>query len=208
MNYAPDQRHGTGASYGAPQSAQQNPPMQTSPMQTPSMHAPQQASGSRPPVTYGQAVKLFYKNYACFNGRANRGEFWYALLHRLIVVGILGLLMMVCGIGMSIGADKRCNASGACTVVAWQPLGVISMVGLIAAAVALTIYALATLIPDLAVTARRLHDTGRSALWLLLTFVQPLGLILLVLMAGGSSPKGEQYDQQQPQPKGIADLKK
>ncbi|MET9955875.1 DUF805 domain-containing protein [Streptomyces sp. NPDC006339] len=46
------------------------------------------------------------------------------------------------------------------------------------------IYALATFLPSLGVTVRRLHDTGRSGWWILISLV-PLvgGIILLVFLA-------------------------
>jgi uncharacterized membrane protein YhaH (DUF805 family) len=45
------------------------------------------------------------------------------------------------------------------------------------------VYALGVLIPGVAVTVRRLHDTNRSAWWLLILLVPGLGaLILLVFM--------------------------
>lgn len=31
-------------------------------------------------VTFTQAIQLFYQRYAQFQGRANRSEFWYAML--------------------------------------------------------------------------------------------------------------------------------
>lgn len=31
----------------------------------------------RPHVDFGRAVKLFFKNYAVFNGRASRSEYWW-----------------------------------------------------------------------------------------------------------------------------------
>lgn len=58
------------------------------------------------------------------------------------------------------------------------------------------IYVLATLLPALAVTVRRLHDTGRSGWWYLISLV-PLvgGIILLVFLvsagATGSNSYGE-----------------
>jgi uncharacterized membrane protein YhaH (DUF805 family) len=42
-----------------------------------------------------------------------------------------------------------------------------------------TIVALAVFIPNLAVTVRRLHDTGRSGWWLLIVFVPVIGAIIL-----------------------------
>lgn len=50
------------------------------------------------------------------------------------------------------------------------------------------IYVLATFLPSLAVSVRRLHDTGRRAWWLLLVFV-PFGighLVLLIFFLMGS----------------------
>lgn len=48
-----------------------------------------------------------------------------------------------------------------------------------------TIFVLATFIPALAVTVRRLHDTSRSGWWILIAFVPIIGgiwlLVLLVL---------------------------
>lgn len=44
------------------------------------------------------------------------------------------------------------------------------------------IYSLILLLPSLAVTARRLHDTGRSALWLLIYLVIILGWIVGMIM--------------------------
>ena len=43
------------------------------------------------------------------------------------------------------------------------------------------LYALATLIPSLAVTVRRLHDTGRSGWWILIGLVPLVGLIVLII---------------------------
>ena len=43
------------------------------------------------------------------------------------------------------------------------------------------LFVLATLIPDLAVSIRRLHDTGRSGWWLLISCVPLIGIILLII---------------------------
>ncbi|HEX2190646.1 MAG TPA: DUF805 domain-containing protein [Longimicrobiaceae bacterium] len=56
------------------------------------------------------------------------------------------------------------------------------------------VYALAVLVPGLAVSVRRLHDTGRSGWWLLVAIVPILGPIaLLVLMALDGEPGPNQY---------------
>jgi uncharacterized membrane protein YhaH (DUF805 family) len=60
--------------------------------------------------------------------------------------------------------------------------------------VLLTLYTFAVLLPSLAVTVRRLHDTGRSGWWLLITLVPILGqLAYLVFLAQDSQPAANQY---------------
>ncbi|MGA5324319.1 DUF805 domain-containing protein [Streptomyces seoulensis] len=56
------------------------------------------------------------------------------------------------------------------------------------------VYFLAVLIPALAVTVRRLHDTSRSGWWILISLV-PLvgGIILLVFTVSDSKPEANEY---------------
>ena len=53
------------------------------------------------------------------------------------------------------------------------------------------LYSLAVLIPSLAVTARRLHDTDRSGWWQLIVFVPFVGWIVLLVFACSDSKPGE-----------------
>ena len=56
------------------------------------------------------------------------------------------------------------------------------------------IYTLAVLIPTLAVSVRRLHDSGRSGWWLLFGMVPAVGpIVLLVFMGKDSKPEQNQY---------------
>ena len=56
------------------------------------------------------------------------------------------------------------------------------------------IYALAILLPSLAVAVRRLHDTGRSGWWLLISFVPIIGgIVLLVFECTDSDPNTNKY---------------
>jgi uncharacterized membrane protein YhaH (DUF805 family) len=63
------------------------------------------------------------------------------------------------------------------------------------------IYALAVLLPGLALGARRLHDIGKSGFWLFIVVV-PLvgGIVLIVFACQDSTPGPNQYG---PNPKGI-----
>lgn len=55
------------------------------------------------------------------------------------------------------------------------------------------IYVLATLLPSLAVTVRRLHDTGRSAWWLLLGLVPFVSIVLIIFMCLEGQLQSNQY---------------
>jgi uncharacterized membrane protein YhaH (DUF805 family) len=86
--------------------------------------------------------------YAVFTGRARRAEYWQFLLLQVFVYICLGILF---GMGMGQGHNLV------------QTLG-----GLV---IAVAVFALFCLLPNLAVTVRRLHDTGKSAWWLLLYLI-------------------------------------
>ena len=64
------------------------------------------------------------------------------------------------------------------------------------------LYALAVLIPGIAVLVRRLHDVGKSGWWYFISFVPIIGGIwLIVLLFTDSIPGENQYG---PNPKEIA----
>lgn len=106
------------------------------------------------------------KQYAVFNGRARRKEYWYFLLFNIIISIILGVIDGVVG--------------------SFSPETGIGLLG--------GIYALAVLIPGLAVSIRRLHDTNRSGWWLLLLLIPLIGpIVIIVFMATDSNPEENQY---------------
>ena len=61
------------------------------------------------------------------------------------------------------------------------------------------LYALAVLLPSLAVGARRLHDTGRSGWWLLIGLIPCIGFIVLIVFLVQDSQAGD--NQYGPNPK-------
>ena len=106
------------------------------------------------------------KKYAVFNGRARRKEYWYYVLFSLIISIVLIF------IDQAIGTFDMEAGIGALS----------------------GIYALAVLIPGIAVTIRRLHDTDRTGWWILLFLIPLIGpLVLLVFMILDSSPDENQY---------------
>ncbi|MEM8601504.1 MAG: DUF805 domain-containing protein [Bacteroidota bacterium] len=120
--------------------------------------------------------------YADFSGRARRREFWMFYLANIVIA--FPILFGGVAIGMMLGNDA-----------------VLMMVG--GLQLLYLVYALAMFIPQLAVSVRRLHDTGRSGWWMLISFVPFGSLILLVLFAQEGIDGDNVYG---PDPKSFGDL--
>jgi uncharacterized membrane protein YhaH (DUF805 family) len=110
------------------------------------------------------------RKYAQFDGRARRSEFWMFWLLIMIIQIVFNVLIgVVGGGGMSAGAPPSGPAMGLFMI-----LGGVG---------------LALLIPSLAVAFRRLHDTNRSAWWLLIALIPVIGaLVLLVFYVLDGTP--------------------
>ena len=79
----------------------------------------------------------------------------------------------------------------------WFQLFQLIVIGCLAAVVEplVPVAQLVLILPGLAVSCRRLHDTGRTGWWLLLLFVPLVGwIILLVFMLESSKAEGDKYD--------------
>ncbi|WEO78386.1 DUF805 domain-containing protein [Cryobacterium sp. SO2] len=127
-----------------------------------------------------EAVKRFFTKYATFSGRASRAEYWWWALVNYVVLTVLSVIALVSGGGGTMSADG--------TVAA--PSG-----GAVVVVVLISLYGLATIIPDLALTARRLHDGNFSALFIFIALVPFVGgLILLVLTLLPPKPEGARFD--------------
>ena len=121
------------------------------------------------------AVKsVLLKNYRSFSGRASRSELWWFYLMNIIAQSVIMLLLWEF-FWLIIGTDAANEFFGGLSMeVETIAFNVLLGFGLI-----LLIAPLAVLLPSLAVSVRRLHDTGRSGWWML------LGLIPLVNCCGG-----------------------
>jgi uncharacterized membrane protein YhaH (DUF805 family) len=106
------------------------------------------------------------KQYADFNGRARRKEYWMFVLFNMIFAIVAMILDNVLGIAM-------------------EGIGYGPLYGL---------YVLAIIIPSIAVGVRRLHDIGKSGWMYLITFIPLIGPFwLLLLMTTDSNPGENQY---------------
>lgn len=119
--------------------------------------APKPANWMEPELdmSFTEAVKTSFHKYADFEGRARRTEFWYFRLFQIIVM--IGFLFLT---GVFSVIDER---------LAIIPVGL------------LLLFVFATIIPSLASSVRRLHDTGNSGWLLLLDIFCTNGLVMIVM---------------------------
>ena len=96
---------------------------------------------TKPMMPFPEAIKSCLRQYVGFRGRATRAEYWWWVLGT-VVVSIL--LFIVDGIIFGFEPDSS---------AVFQPL-----------------FGLATLLPGLAVAARRLHDIGQTGWWQLVWY--------------------------------------
>src|SRR3954452_12122441 len=102
-------------------------------------------------------AKLPIQKYADFSGRAPRAEFWWYVLAVVILTIIARIIDNILGMTLA------------------GPYGPVYL-----------IVALGLLVPNIAVTVRRLHDTSRSGWWILL----PIAAICLMFVFGGAAMVG------------------
>jgi uncharacterized membrane protein YhaH (DUF805 family) len=112
------------------------------------------------------------RNYIGFSGRARRKEYWMFILVNIILTGVLSMVDKM--LGLRVAGDE----------------------GILTA-----IYGLLVVLPWWAVQFRRLHDTDRSAWWLLLLIIPIVGwLIILAFNCQDSTPGENRFG---PNPKHI-----
>jgi uncharacterized membrane protein YhaH (DUF805 family) len=112
-------------------------------------------------MTFVQAIKSVFAKYASLNGRARRAEYWWFYLFVAVVNYILSVL----------SGDEQTGYNVVFLLIS-------------------LVFGLGTLIPILAVTTRRLHDTNRSGwrqLWVL-TIIGIIPLIYWLCQRGTDGP--------------------
>jgi uncharacterized membrane protein YhaH (DUF805 family) len=122
-------------------------------------------------------VKHVYRNYATFGGRASRSEFWIFQLFHLLVALIFFLITLVAVIAGTAGTVGLSNSDANAASSAGVLTGLIFIVLIFL----YFFFVIASIVPSLAVTARRLHDANISAWWLLILIV-PFGSLVVFVM--------------------------
>lgn len=106
-------------------------------------------------------ISVIRDNYANFEGRARRAEYWNFFLYNFLISLVIGVL-----------------TSG------------FSLEGMAEPSLLSSLYSLAVLVPGLAVGVRRLHDTNRSGWWLLILFVPLVGIFVLLYFLVSEGTQG------------------
>jgi uncharacterized membrane protein YhaH (DUF805 family) len=109
------------------------------------------------------------RRYADFSGRSRRMEFWMWQLFKFLVSCVLWILFIAMfGSALFSGDPGQMVAAMGSIVLVWGIL---------------MLFALAILVPDIAVAVRRLHDINRTGWWIL----APVAPYLVGWMALGAS---------------------
>ncbi|MCE5090862.1 DUF805 domain-containing protein [Staphylococcus devriesei] len=104
-----------------------------------------------PKVTFGEAFRLFWKNYFNFRGRSRRSEYWWMQLWHLIFflpaifIYLISLIVVILAVSVHV-----------------EDGGIVGILGIMCAGLYILLYGLVIIIPQLALSVRRFHDTGRT----------------------------------------------
>ena len=123
------------------------------------------ATDNKEPSLLDLAISAVKHKYLLFNGRASRKEFWTVMLFSVLISFALQLLYTL---GFAISDN----------------LGLLL-------ALPFVIFSLGMVIPQLAVSVRRLHDTDKSGWWLLLGHSTIFGTIALIVVLSLASSEGD-----------------
>lgn len=120
-------------------------------------------------MTFQNAVRTCLRKYVTFSGRASRSEYWW-----FVLAVFLGSLVASVLDGVIFGAVDVETGPGSVSVESNGPLG--------------ALFSLATFLPMLAAGWRRMHDSGRSGLYLLYPLIAMLGVSSFAAFMTGFVP--------------------
>lgn len=96
-----------------------------------------------------------------FSDRSRRKEYWMFMLIATLIMFVLTFVDIFAGLEIA------------------EDVGILS-----------TLFSLILIIPSLAVTFRRLHDTGKSGWWILISLIPFIGWIVLLIFTVQDSESG------------------
>ena len=130
-------------------------------------------------VGFGEAIKRAFAGWSTWSGRATRAEYWWWFLF-VWLVSLIPYVGIFASMDWTTTGDGSFEGTGGGASVLWWILFVVVW--------------LALLLPSIAVSVRRLHDTNRSGWWYWIVLVPCIGGIwYLILMLLPSTPGQNQY---------------
>ena len=120
-----------------------------------------ESDGSPKYVGFGEAIKLYFRNYFYISGRSTRSEYWFAFLFVFLVrasITIAGAVLNKAGLSDAVSVIKGIDVA----------------------------VCLGLLIPDFTLQVRRLHDIGKTGWWALGTIFIALFTIVLMILSGST----------------------
>ena len=107
-------------------------------------------------MSFADAIKSGFSNYANFHGRARRSEYWFFTLFVVVLMIVFEALLSI----------AKASGSPALMLIVSLPA---------------LIFDLGILLPILAINVRRLHDIDRSGWWYFLLLVPIVGYIVWLI---------------------------
>ena len=111
-----------------------------------------------------EAYKKFWKGYVDFEGRSTRSDYWFAYLANMLTVVAFYVLLAVFG-GIAGATDSSF-------------LAVISLILLLI----FFAYGIATVLPGLAITVRRLRDAGYNWPYIFIPLIPFVGIFIFIFL--------------------------
>ena len=118
-------------------------------------------------------LNIITKQFADFKGRARRKEYWMYSLFQVLIGFSLYLISFIFFTNILDYSNEK---------------------GLYSSLLLFVIFLMLHFIPNIAITVRRLHDTGKSGWWYLLSLIPYIGpFILFILLVLESSEEENQW---------------
>lgn len=145
------------------------------------MTAPQLPPRDR--LGFGVAVVRALRQFTRFSGRASVAEYWWFALFVVLLWGALYLMASIVGSAGSSGGVG-------------QAFGAL----LLGMSLVVLVVVIALIVPVVAITVRRLHDTGRAGWWALLLPVPLLAVLVYFFCLLPGNIGANKYGEQPPVP--------
>jgi len=117
-------------------------------------------------------LKVMRDNYANFKGRARRKEYWmYTLIFTVLLIALMTIMFSVLSFSDETGIETG--------------------PGVYLTVILVIVFLFAHFIPTIALTVRRLHDTGKSGWWYLIVLVPYLGNFVIFIFTLIDGDRGD-----------------